>query len=139
MKQIFEDALPHFMPKWTRNVLRELEDPDIQALPSRTAGQKHEVATQVTDSIMERTQSNQRSLDYGQHGSCLVGEANMFTDDYDEGADYDKRCDRCSTLAGHQAFMATISKTNLFSFKNNLYKHFKEEHPELHQKWEAKK
>jgi len=138
MKQIFEDPLPHFMTKWTRNVLKQLEDPKIQELKTRTLGQKKSVAQKITQNIEQKTLYNKVPLVYSDHGSCLVGEANMFSDDYNE-SDYDKRCDRCSTLSGQQAFIATASKTNLFSFKNNLYKHFEEDHPKLYKEWEAKR
>ena len=137
-KEIFrDDPQPHFIPRWTKAV----EDEFGKLKQYQRKKNEETRANIMVHKIHDSTAHDEHILDFADYGECLVGEANFFKDRYE---DWNKtkearRCDRCSTLAGHQALIATSSVINLYRFKNTLYEHFEEKHPRLFKRWELRR
>jgi len=137
-KQIFrDDPQPHFIPRWTKEVKKELRT----LKPYQRKSNEEEKANIMINKIHDSTTHDEQPLDFTSYSECLVGEGNFFKgryEDWDETKEA-KKCDRCSTLAGHQALIATSSLTNLYSFKDKLYTHFEENHKKLFKRWELRR
>jgi len=136
-KQIFqEDQQPHFIPRWTKEIKDGLEG----LKPYQKKKSSDARSNIIINRIKVNTCEDEQSLDYSSYQDCLVGEGNFFKGRYE---DWDKtkeakRCDRCATLAGHQALFATSSLTNLYRFKDTLYTHFEESHKKTFQEMGVK-
>ena len=120
------DPLKHFIPRWTFGIIqaiKEYGDDDYK------------------DKKMQfiREQSNYK-LEYADGQFCLVGEGQLFRSSYESEQDIlDAECETCSNLSGTPASHAVDSKEDLFNFKEELYTHFKDEHPKLYKTWENRK
>ena len=119
------DPLKHFIPRWTFGI--------IQAIKEYGDGNRNTKLTFI------REQSGDK-IDYQDNQFCLVGEGQLFRTSYESEQNIiDGDCNECSNLSHGPAAQAIESKRDLFSFKKELYTHFKDEHPKLYRVWENRK
>jgi len=137
-KQVFrEDPQPHFIPRWTEGIKTELAG----LKPYQKKRSSSVRSNIVIRNIHNKTYNDKQPLEYSDYEECLVGEGNFFKGRYEDWNETKeaRHCDRCATLAGHQALFATSSLTNLYRFKDTLYTHFEEKHKKLYKRWELRR